>query len=96
MPIADQSVSVKYAAVPPATRQVSIALPRISLEAFIPNAAASLQPFLSATELAVEQAIDRSSDQLKAGDAVKRTVTVRGKARLRCSCRRRRSPWSMA
>ncbi|XIA65267.1 BatD family protein [Bradyrhizobium sp. TZ2] len=74
--ISDQKVHVKYAAEPPATREVEIALPRVSFEAFIPEAAAELRPFLGATKLSVEQRIKRSSDQLKAGDAVTRTVTI--------------------
>ncbi|WP_375778741.1 BatD family protein [Bradyrhizobium sp. ma5] len=75
--IADQKVRIRYAAEPPATREVEVALPRMSFEAFIPDVAAALQPFLSATKLTVEQAIKRSSDQLKAGDAVTRTVTIK-------------------
>jgi BatD DUF11 like domain len=75
--IADQTVRIKYAAEPPTTREVEIALPHVSFEAFVPEAAAELRPFLSASRLTVEQTIKRSSDQLKAGDAVTRTVTVR-------------------
>lgn len=74
--VADQKVRVNYAAEPPATREVAVALPRVSLEAFIPDAAAGLRPFLSASNLAVTQTVKRSSDQLKVGDAVTRTVTV--------------------
>ena len=75
--VADQTVRVKYAAEPPATRETTIALPRVSFEAFIPNAAAALQPFVSASRLSVEQDIKRSSDPLKPGDAVTRTITIR-------------------
>jgi hypothetical protein len=80
--ISQQSISVKYAATPPATRQMSIALPRVAFETYIPNAAASLRPFLSGSKLTAEQTIDRSSDQLKAGDAVRRTVTIRAEGTL--------------
>lgn len=72
--ISDQKARVKYAAQPPATREVEITLPRLSFEAFVPAAAASLRPFLSADKLTIVQEIKRSSDQLKAGDAVTRTV----------------------
>jgi hypothetical protein len=75
--ISDQKVHVKYAAEPPATREIEIALPPVTFEAFIPDAAAELRPFLAATRLSVEQGIKRSSDQLKAGDAVTRTVTIK-------------------
>ncbi|WP_426409863.1 BatD family protein [Bradyrhizobium ganzhouense] len=75
--IADQKVVVKYAAEPPTTRKAEIALPRVSVDAYIPDAAAGLRPFLSASGLTVEQAIKRSSDQLKAGDSVTRTVTIK-------------------
>lgn len=75
--IADQTVNIKYAAAPPATREVTVALPRVSFEAFIPDAAAGLRPFVSAKSLMAEQEIKRSSDQLKAGDAVTRTVTIK-------------------
>jgi hypothetical protein len=75
--VSDQKVHVKYAAEPPVTREVEIALPGVSFEAFIPDAAAELRPFLSASKLTVEQDIKRSSDQLKAGDAVTRTLTIK-------------------
>jgi hypothetical protein len=74
--IAEQSVAVKYAAEPPNTRAATLPLPRIEFEAFIPDAAAQLQPFVSATKLTVEQVVQRSSDNLKVGDAVTRRVTV--------------------
>ncbi|WP_445215213.1 BatD family protein [Bradyrhizobium sp. Pa8] len=75
--VADQSVRIKYAAEPPATREVAVALPRVSFEAFIPDAAGALRPFVSATSLTAEQDVKRSSDPLKAGDAVTRTITIR-------------------
>jgi hypothetical protein len=75
--IADQKVTVRYAAEPPATREASIALPRIAFAAFIPDAAAGLRPFVAANGLTVEQTVQRSSDQLKVGDAVTRTVTIK-------------------
>jgi BatD DUF11 like domain len=75
--IADQTVHIRYAANPPATREVTVALPRVAFEAFIPDAAAELRPFVSAHSLSAEQEIKRSSDQLKPGDAVTRTVTIK-------------------
>lgn len=75
--VSDQKAHVKYAAEPPATREVEIALPGVSFEAFVPDGAAELRPFLSATKLTVEQDIKLSSDQLKAGDAVTRIVRMR-------------------
>ncbi|WP_456633035.1 BatD family protein [Bradyrhizobium sp. USDA 10063] len=74
---ADQTLTVRYAAEPPATREVTVALPRIAFDAFIPDAASDLNPFIAATKLTIEQAVQRSSDQLKAGDAVTRTVTIK-------------------
>ncbi|MBR0896199.1 BatD family protein [Bradyrhizobium tropiciagri] len=75
--ISGQTITIKYAAEPPATREATLALPRIAFEAFIPDAASALQPFLAARNLSIEQTVSRSSDQLKTGDAVTRTVTVK-------------------
>ncbi|MHC2333588.1 BatD family protein [Bradyrhizobium sp. USDA 4454] len=74
--IPGQTITVKYAAEPPATRQATLALPRIAFQAFIPDAASDLQPFLAARSLSITQTVTRSSDRLKAGDAVTRTVTI--------------------
>lgn len=75
--VSGHKAHIKYAAEPPATREADVALPDVAFEAFIPDAALELQPFLSASKLTIEQAVRRSSDQLKAGDAVTRTVTLR-------------------
>ncbi|WOH80051.1 BatD family protein [Bradyrhizobium sp. BEA-2-5] len=75
--IAGQAITIKYAAEPPATREATLALPPIAFEAFIPDAASALQPFLAARNLSIEQTVNRSSDQLKTGDAVTRTVTIK-------------------
>ena len=75
--VAGQSVRIKFAAEPPATRDVTVALPPVSFEAFIPDAASTLSPFVSASSLTVEQDIKRSAEPLKAGDAVTRTITIR-------------------
>jgi len=75
--ITDQKLMLKYAAEPPTTREAVISLPRIEFQAFIPDAAAGLNPFLTATGLTVEQVIQRSSGELKIGDAVTRTVTIK-------------------
>ena len=53
------------------------ALPRIAFEAFIPDTASSLRPVCRRTGLSVEQTIQRSSEQLKVGDAVTRIVTIK-------------------
>jgi hypothetical protein len=74
--MADQAVRIKYAAVPPATRELNLALPRVSFEAFVPDAAAGLHPFVSAKRLNAEQQIKHSSDPLKPGDAVTLSVTI--------------------
>src|SRR5262249_26675683 len=75
--ITDQKVRVRYAADQPSTREVTLALPRAPFEAFIPAAAGDLRPFVAANTLTMDQAIQRSSDELKAGDAVTRTVTIK-------------------
>lgn len=80
--IAGQNIKIKYAAEPPATRETSVALPAISFEAFVPAAASGLRPFVSATRLSAEQTNKRSSETLKVGDAVTRTVTVRAEGAL--------------
>ena len=75
--VAGQKLTVRYAAEPPATREAVLALPQIAFEAFIPDAAATLRPFVAASRLSAEQTLQRTSDQLKAGDAVTRTVTIK-------------------
>ena len=75
--IADQEVAVRYAAEPPATRQATPRMPRLEFEAFIPDAAARLDPFVAANRITVEQVVRRSADPLKVGDAVTRIVTVK-------------------
>jgi len=75
--IAEQKLTVKYAAEPPATREADLTVPRTAFEAFIPDAASALSPFVAASSLSAEQTVQRSSDQLKTGDAVTRTVTLK-------------------
>jgi hypothetical protein len=75
--IADQQVKVTYAYDPPKSRDVTITLPRQAFEAFIPDAAQDLDPFISAESVALEQKIERSSQELKVGDSIKRTITVK-------------------
>ena len=67
---------MKYAAEPPAVREATLSLPRVSFDAFIPDAAAELNPYLAASRLTIEQSVQRSSEQLKVGDSVTRTVTI--------------------
>jgi hypothetical protein len=75
--VADQQVTVTYAAEPPKSAQVTIPLPRLAFEAFIPDAAQNLNPFIAASALTVEQAVMQSAQNLKVGDSVTRTVTIR-------------------
>jgi oxygen tolerance protein BatD len=75
--IADQKLTVKYAAEPPATRESVLSVPKVTFEAFIPDAGSALNPFVAASTLSAEQAVQRSSDQLKTGDSVTRTVTIK-------------------
>ena len=75
--ISDQKVKVKYAAEPPAVREELLSLPRVSFDAFIPDAAADLNPYLAANQLRIEQSVQRSSEQLKVGDSITRIVTIK-------------------
>jgi hypothetical protein len=75
--VADQKVKVKYAVEPPAVREEALSLPRVSFAAFIPDAAAGLNPFLASSRLTIEQSVLRSSEQLKVGDSVTRSITIR-------------------
>jgi hypothetical protein len=75
--IADRKITVRFAADPPATREATVAVPPVAFEAFIPDAAAGLDPFLAANRLTIEQAVQQSSDPLQVGDSVTRTVTIR-------------------
>lgn len=74
--IPGQSVTITYAAEPPATRTASVSIPELSLQAFIPPEARDLAPFISANNIAIDQVIDRSSQGLKVGDSITRTITV--------------------
>jgi hypothetical protein len=73
----NQQVTVTYAADPPNARKVDITLPRQTFEAFIPDAAQELDPFVSAESIEVEQKVERSAQDLKVGDSVKRAVTLK-------------------
>jgi hypothetical protein len=75
--VADQTLKLKYAAEPPAVREVTLALPRVAFEAYIPGDAVGLDPFVAASRLTVEQSTQRSSEQLKVGDSVTRSIIVR-------------------
>jgi hypothetical protein len=74
--VADKRITLTYAADPPATREAVVELPRITFEAVVPDAARTLDPFVAASRLVMRQEIRRSSDALKVGDAVTRTVTT--------------------
>ena len=75
--IADQQVAVTYAAEPPKSTQVTIPLPHLAFEAFIPDAAQNLDPFIAASALTIEQVVKQSSQNLKVGDSVTRAVTIK-------------------
>ena len=75
--VAGQTVTLKYAAVPPQTREATLPVPLIAFEAVIPDAAAQLVPFIAATRLTIEQGVQRSSDELKVGGSITRTVTIK-------------------
>ena len=75
--LADQSLSLTYAAEPPRTRQATRSLPRLEFSAFIPEPASQLDPFLAATNLTIEQTVHYSSEQLKIGDSLTRAITIR-------------------
>jgi hypothetical protein len=79
--IPEQKLTVKYAAAPPATREAILTVPRTTFEAFIPDAASALSPFVAASSLSAEQTVQRSSDRLKTGDSVTRTVTIKAEGR---------------
>ncbi len=71
-----QSVTVTYAADPPNAREETMPVPAITFEATIPEAARALDPFIAASRLTLRQELRQSSDQLKVGDSVTRTITV--------------------
>jgi len=71
-----QNVTVTYAAEPPASREAVLVTPELSFDAIIPDAAQELDPFVAAARLAIRQQIKLSSDPLKVGDSIVRTVTV--------------------
>jgi hypothetical protein len=75
--LAEQSISLTYAAEPPRTRQAMLSLPRLEFSAFIPAPAAQLDPFLAATSLTIEQAVHYSSDPPRVGDSLTRTISIR-------------------
>jgi hypothetical protein len=78
--VPDAKVSITYAAEPPATREEALNLPRLSFEAVIPTAAQGLDPFVAATHLTLDEQVKPvlASANLKVGDAVTRTLTMRG------------------
>lgn len=74
--ISERSITVTYAAGPPESREAVVRIPSLSFQAVIPDAAQALDPFVSAQRLVVHQEIKPSSDHLKVGDSVVRTVTI--------------------
>jgi hypothetical protein len=75
--LTDQKIVVRYAFAPPQTRDATLSIPPVAFEAFIPDAALQLDPFVAANRLTIDQMVQRSSEELKVGGAVTRTVTTR-------------------
>jgi hypothetical protein len=71
-----QNVTITYAAAPPATRGATVATPALAFEATIPDAAQALDPFVATSRLVARQELKPSSEHLKVGDSVVRTVTI--------------------
>jgi hypothetical protein len=80
--ISGQSITVTFASDPPTSRDATLPVPSATFDAFIPDAAQGLDPFISASRLTLRQEIQRSSDPLRAGDAVTRIVTVEAEGTL--------------
>jgi len=75
--IANQKITVTYAAEPPQSRSLTVDVPSLTFEASIPEPARNLDPFVSSNMLSFEQAVKRSSPELKVGDSITRTVTTK-------------------
>ena len=75
--IVDQKIKVTYAAAPPQASTVTLDVPRLALEAFIPEPAQSLDPFVSSNAISFEQNVERSSQELRVDDSITRTVTIK-------------------
>lgn len=75
-----QSITVHYAADPPRSRTAVLALPQIAFTSFIPDAAAQLDPFVSAETLSLDQQVTRSASALKVGDSLTRVVTIKAES----------------
>jgi len=75
--IANQKITVTYAAEPPQSRSLTVDVPSLAFEAFIPEPAQNLDPFVSSNMLSFEQAVNRSSPELKVGDSITRTITTK-------------------
>jgi hypothetical protein len=71
-----ESVTVTYASDPPKTTEAALPLPPVQFEARVPAEAAGLPYFLPTAKLTVRQRIDNSLSGLKAGDSVRRIITV--------------------
>jgi BatD DUF11 like domain len=69
-------VTVPYASAPPKTMVAQVAFPVLSFHAAIPAAAANLDYFLPTTQLTIQQKWSVPLKNLRAGDAVQRTITV--------------------
>ena len=86
--ISDQKVKIKYAAEPPAVREVALRCRAWPFQPSFRTPRAVMNPYIAASQLTIEQSIQRSSEQLKVGDSVTRIVTIRAEERRPCCCRR--------
>jgi len=76
--IAGEKLGVTYA--DPETSQpvrVELRMPTIELRAFVPEGAEGLDPFLSGRSLEISQSLEGNVEDLVAGSAIKRVLTVR-------------------
>lgn len=77
--------TVPYAKEPPKTVQALLSLPPLTFHADIPAAARGLDYFLPTTKLTLEQRWDKKPKEIRAGDTLRRTIsitTVRAQAML--------------
>lgn len=72
-----QSITIHYAAEPPKSQTATLALPHIAFTSFNPDAAAQLDPFVSAEALSLDQQLTRSASDLKVGDSLTRAITIK-------------------
>lgn len=70
------NISVPYANAPPRSTVAQVALPALTFHADVPAAARDLDYFLPTTRLTMQQKWSAPLKNLRAGDAIERTITV--------------------